>query len=76
MRRPTWVRSIDEAAARSFEEKVDDAVARRRQLLYGNVRRGALYSPTVLDRVAPDMPVVKYETFGPVSPVIRFDDDR
>jgi acyl-CoA reductase-like NAD-dependent aldehyde dehydrogenase len=31
-----------------------------------------LYSPTVLDRVTPDMPVVKYETFGPVSPVIRF----
>src|SRR6476469_184245 len=64
---------IDEAAAKSFEGKVDDAVARGAQLLYGNVRRGALYSPTVLDGVTPDMPVVKYETFGPVSPVIRFD---
>jgi acyl-CoA reductase-like NAD-dependent aldehyde dehydrogenase len=63
---------IDEAAASSFEQKVDDSVARGAQLLYGNVRRGALYSPTVLDRVTPDMPVVKYETFGPVSPVIRF----
>ena len=38
----------------------------------GNVRRGALYSPTLLDRVTPDMALVKYETFGPVSPVIRF----
>src|SRR5690242_7409241 len=64
---------IDEAAAKSFEGKVDDAVGRGAQLLYGNVRRGALYSPTVLDGVTPDMPVVKYETFGPVSPVIRFD---
>jgi aldehyde dehydrogenase (NAD+) len=63
---------IDEAAARSFEEKVNDAVARGARLLYGNVRKGALYSPTVLDRVTPDMPVVKYETFGPVSPVMRF----
>jgi acyl-CoA reductase-like NAD-dependent aldehyde dehydrogenase len=63
---------IDEAAAKSFEQKVDDAVARGAKLLYGNVRRGALYSPTVLDRVDSDMPVVKYETFGPVSPVIRF----
>ena len=36
------------------------------------MRNGALYSPTVLDHVTPDMPVVKYETFGPVSPVIRF----
>ena len=63
---------IDEAAARSFEDKVNDAVARGAKLLYGNVRRGALYSPTVLDRVTPEMPVVKTETFGPVSPVLRF----
>ncbi len=65
---------IDEPAAKSFEEKVNDAVSRGARLLHGNVRRGALYSPTVLDHVAPDMPLVKYETFGPVSPVIRFSD--
>jgi putative phosphonoacetaldehyde dehydrogenase len=63
---------IDEAAARSFEDKVNDAIARGAKLLYGNIRRRALYSPTVLDHVTADMPVVKYETFGPVSPVIRF----
>jgi len=63
---------IDEAAARSFEERVDDAIGRGAKLLYGNIRKGALYSPTVLDRVTPEMPVVKQETFGPVSPVIRF----
>jgi phosphonoacetaldehyde dehydrogenase len=63
---------IDEPAARSFEARVDDAVARGARLLCGNVRHGALYSPTLLDRVTPDMPVVKYETFGPVSPVMRF----
>ena len=65
---------IDEAAAMSFEAKVNDAVARGARLLCGNVRRGALYSPTVVDRVTPDMPVVKTETFGPVSPVLRFRD--
>jgi len=65
---------IDEAAAKSFEAGVNDAVARGARLLCGNVRRGALYSPTLLDRVTPDMPLVKYETFGPVSPVIRFRD--
>ena len=63
---------IDEAAAKSFEAKVDEAVARGAKLLHGNVRRGALYSPTLVDHVTPDMPLVKYETFGPVSPVIRF----
>ena len=65
---------IDEAAARSFEAKVNDAVSGGAKLLYGNIRKGALYSPTVLDRVRPDMSVVKQETFGPVSPVIRFRD--
>ncbi len=63
---------IDEAAAKSFEAKVDEAVTRGATLLHGNVRRGALYSPTLVDHVTPDMPLVKYETFGPVSPVIRF----
>ena len=63
---------IDEAAAKSFEARVNEALARGAKLLAGNVRRGALYSPTLLDRVDPDMPLVKYETFGPVSPVIRF----
>jgi aldehyde dehydrogenase (NAD+) len=63
---------IDEAAARLFEERVNDAVAHGARLLYGNVRTGALYAPTLLDRVQPEMTVVKQETFGPVSPVMQF----
>jgi phosphonoacetaldehyde dehydrogenase len=63
---------IDEPAARRFEALVHEAVAGGARLLIGNVRRGALYSPTVLDRVTPDMTVVRHETFGPVAPVIRF----
>jgi phosphonoacetaldehyde dehydrogenase len=63
---------IDEPSARRFEAVVNEAVAGGAKLLVGNIRRGALYSPTVLDRVTPDMSVVKNETFGPVSPVIRF----
>src|SRR3984893_16352744 len=63
---------IDEPAARRFEELVHEAVAEGAKLLVGNIRRGALFSPTVLDRVRPEMTVVRQETFGPVSPVIRF----
>jgi putative phosphonoacetaldehyde dehydrogenase len=63
---------IDEEAAKLFEERVNEAVAQGARLLHGNERRGALYSPTVIDRVTPGMTVVKQETFGPVSPVIRF----
>ena len=63
---------IDEPSARRFEAVVNEAVAQGARLLIGNVRRGALYSPTVLDGVTPEMSVVRHETFGPVSPVIRF----
>ncbi|HEY5323696.1 MAG TPA: aldehyde dehydrogenase family protein, partial [Caldimonas sp.] len=64
---------VDETAARYCEDKVNEAVARGARLLVGNERRGALYSPTVVDHVTQDMPLVLQETFGPVSPVIRFD---
>ncbi len=65
---------IDEVAARLFEARVNEAVADGARLLAGNVRRGALYAPTVLDRVTPQMTVVREETFGPVSPIIEFAD--
>jgi putative phosphonoacetaldehyde dehydrogenase len=65
---------IDEAAATLFESRVNEAVAQGARLLVGNQRRGALYAPTVLDRVDPAMTVAREETFGPVSPIIRFKD--
>ncbi|MEZ5639727.1 MAG: phosphonoacetaldehyde dehydrogenase [Burkholderiaceae bacterium] len=65
---------IDEPAAMFFESRVNDAVAQGAKLLVGNERRGALYAPTVVDRVRPEMLLVKEETFGPVSPIIRFKD--
>ncbi|WP_343584804.1 phosphonoacetaldehyde dehydrogenase [Herbaspirillum sp.] len=65
---------IDEEAAIHFEKVVSEAIADGAKLLAGHVRRGALYAPTVLDQVRPEMTVAKHETFGPVSPVIRFRD--
>jgi len=65
---------IDEAAARHFEAVVEDAVSQGARLLVGNRREGAVYSPTVLDRVRPEMTVVREETFGPVSPIVTFND--
>src|SRR5207237_8751357 len=63
---------IDEAAARSFEDKVHDAVAHGARLLYGNIRAGALYSPTVLDRAHPDMAGVRPEHSAPVPPGLNY----
>ncbi|WP_374664368.1 phosphonoacetaldehyde dehydrogenase [Ramlibacter sp.] len=65
---------IDEPAAMLFESRVNEAVAQGARLLAGNQRRGALYAPTVIDQVDPRMTVVREETFGPVSPIIRFKD--
>jgi putative phosphonoacetaldehyde dehydrogenase len=65
---------IDEQAARLFERRVNDAVAQGARLLHGNQRDGALYAPTLVDRVQGEMELVKQETFGPVSPVITFKD--
>ncbi|WP_207005185.1 phosphonoacetaldehyde dehydrogenase [Trinickia mobilis] len=64
---------IDEPAAQLFEARVNEAVAQGARLLTGNQRAGALYSPTVVDRVDPSMTLVREETFGPVSPIITFD---
>lgn len=63
---------IDEAAARLFETRVNEAISQGAKLLVGNQRQGALYSPTLLDHVTTDMTLVREETFGPVSPIIRF----
>ena len=64
---------IDVEAAKLFEARVNEAVSQGAQLLYGNERDGALYPPTLLDHVQPGMTLVREETFGPVSPIIRFE---
>lgn len=64
---------IDESAARLFEARVEAALEQGARLLCGHRREGALYAPTVLDRVDPAMTLVREETFGPVSPIIEFD---
>ena len=63
---------IDEQAAMLFEARVNEAVSQGARLLVGNKRQGALYSPTVIDKVSPQMTVVMQETFGPVSPILTF----
>jgi len=65
---------IDEPAAIRIERRVDDAIANGAKLLCGHKRQGALYAPTVLDDVPADCELVREETFGPVSPILRFRD--
>ncbi|MBP7567361.1 MAG: phosphonoacetaldehyde dehydrogenase [Burkholderiaceae bacterium] len=65
---------IDAQAAERFQALVNEAVSQGARLLTGNQREGALYAPTVLDQVRPEMTLVREETFGPVSPIITFRD--
>ncbi len=65
---------IDEEAARYCEDMVNDAVRAGAKLLHGNQRKGALYAPSVVDHVPYDCSLVRWETFGPVSPIIRCKD--
>ncbi|MBR1160446.1 phosphonoacetaldehyde dehydrogenase [Bradyrhizobium elkanii] len=66
---------IHEGAAKEFERRVDAAVADGAELLHGNDRDGALYPPTVVDRIPYTSELVMQETFGPVIPIIRVPND-
>jgi succinate-semialdehyde dehydrogenase/glutarate-semialdehyde dehydrogenase len=57
---------------------VDDAVSRGARLLAGGYRigtEGCFYSPTVLADVPDDAEVLHEEPFGPVAPILPFDDE-
>jgi putative phosphonoacetaldehyde dehydrogenase len=66
---------INERSAALFQKRVEEAVGEGAGLLHGNDRRGALYPPTVIDRVPHDCELVREETFGPVIPILRVPDD-
>ncbi|MDI9623708.1 MAG: lactaldehyde dehydrogenase [Methanothermobacter sp.] len=65
---------INEKAAINIEKLVSEAIDEGAELLYGGGRDGNLFEPTVLDNVRPSMRLVREETFGPVSPIIRVKD--
>ncbi len=69
---------IDDAALAKAEEHIADAVALGARVVVGGARHplgGRFFEPTVLADVTQDMLITREETFGPVAPVIRFDDD-
>ena len=65
---------VDEANAVRVEAWVNEAVASGASILVGGRREGALYWPTVLTGVTPDMKVCAAEVFGPVVSLLSYDD--
>jgi len=71
---------VSEAALAKVETQVNDATKKGAQLICGGERptdlsAGYFYLPTVLTGVTEDMLIYRQETFGPVAPIIAFDDD-
>jgi succinate-semialdehyde dehydrogenase/glutarate-semialdehyde dehydrogenase len=69
---------IDEAAANTVIEFIDDAVQRGATVVAGGKRSalGACFvEPTILANVDTSMRVFNEEIFGPVAPLVRFKDE-
>jgi succinate-semialdehyde dehydrogenase/glutarate-semialdehyde dehydrogenase len=70
---------INARAVEKIERHVSDAVERGARALTGGKRLAELgpnyYAPTVLTGATPDMQLSCEETFGPVVPLFRFDDE-
>lgn len=71
---------INAAAVEKVDAQVQDAISKGAQVLTGGKRlftdepnRGHFYAPTVLAGVTPEMHIYREETFGPVAPVIIYE---
>jgi len=74
---------VNQAAIDKVERQVADAVDKGAKVRCGGHRlmddgleKGHFYAPTVLTGVTPEMQIYREETFGPVAPIITFDDDE
>ncbi|MBN8432118.1 aldehyde dehydrogenase family protein [Microbulbifer salipaludis] len=66
---------IHTAAADEVEARISAAVNAGAKVLFGHKREGNILWPTILDNVADDAELVAEETFGPVVPLRKFDDE-
>ena len=68
---------IDSNALTKIEAHVDDAVKKGAMVRCGGRRIGAsgtFFEPTVITNVVGSMRIAQEETFGPLAPIIRFED--
>ena len=69
---------ISSDAVSDVEALVKDSIAAGAVVAIGGQRDAAgdaFYQPTILTNVTNDMPIARNEIFGPVSPIIAFDDE-
>ncbi|MHA2937082.1 NAD-dependent succinate-semialdehyde dehydrogenase [Vibrio sp. RC27] len=69
---------VSSAAVLDVDTLVNDSIAAGATLILGGKQDAAgdaFYQPTILTNVTNEMPVAKNEIFGPVSPIIAFEDE-
>lgn len=73
---------VNDAALEKVDRQVRDAISKGAELIAGGRRltedaldRGFFYAPTILNHVNPDMTIYREETFGPVAPIVVYDDE-
>lgn len=73
---------IDDVAIKKMERQVEDAVDKGATVVIGGSRLsgtgfddGCFFAPTILSEVTPQMLICSEETFGPIAPVMVFDDE-
>jgi succinate-semialdehyde dehydrogenase/glutarate-semialdehyde dehydrogenase len=69
---------IDQRAIEKVENHLQDAISKGGKLLLGGKRHAlgaTFFEPTVISEATQDMKVAKEETFGPLAPLFRFEDE-
>ena len=69
---------IDDRAAAKVREHIEDAVANGAQVVTGGKAHqmgGSYFEPTLMVNVPHNAKVAKEETFGPLAPLFRFEDE-
>ncbi|QTF92910.1 NAD-dependent succinate-semialdehyde dehydrogenase [Halomonas sp. BM-2019] len=69
---------INDKAVEKVEAHINDALAKGGRLITGGQRHalgGSWFEPTVVADVTDEMVCAREETFGPLAPVFRFDDE-
>ncbi|WP_439111102.1 NAD-dependent succinate-semialdehyde dehydrogenase [Lentibacter sp.] len=69
---------INEKAATKVRAHIDDAVSKGAEVVFGGSAHnlgGSFFQPTILTGVTQDMQVAQDETFGPMAPLFKFEDE-
>lgn len=73
---------VNQQAIDKIDNQVQDAVQKGASVISGGYRieengldAGCFYSPTILDNVDESMLIYREETFGPIAPIITYEDE-